>query len=76
MPIKKTNLRSEAGVRLDLIEKISAHGRVLDRHFRLSTMRPNQPRVLAARDQAEEAFDLEVIASLTDPTVQKLITRH
>ena len=76
MPIKKTNLRTEAGVRLDLIEKISAHGKVLDLHYRLSTMRLNQPRIMAARTEAEDAYDLEVIASLMDPVVQRLTTRH
>ena len=76
MPIKKTNLRTEAGVRLDLIEKISARGKVLDQHYRLSTMRPNQPRILAARTEAEGAYDLELIASLMDPVFQRLTTLH
>lgn len=76
MPIKKTNLKTEAGVRLDLIEKISAHGKVLNQHYRLSTMRPNQPRIMVARIEAEDAYDLEVIASLMDPIIQKLTTRH
>ena len=76
MPIKKTNLRTEAGVRLDLIEKISAHGKVVESHYRLSILGFNQPRILAARTEAEDAYDLEVIASLMDPVVQRLTTRH
>jgi hypothetical protein len=76
MVIRKTELKVEAGVRLTLVEEVSPLGNVRSQHYRLTTQRPNQPRVLAQRELAENAFDLEVIASLMDPVVQKLITRH
>lgn len=38
-------------------------------------MRRNQPRVLADLTEAENAFDLEVIASVMDPVVQHIISR-
>lgn len=75
MPIRKTPLRESAGVRLVLCEEVSAADRVVSSHYRLSTMRANQPRVLAAEADAQDAFDLEVIASLADPVVQKIMQR-
>lgn len=74
MPIKRTPLREASGVKLIQVDDVAPNGgRVKATHYRLSTLRPNQPRVLADRETADEAFDLEVIASLADPTVQKLI---
>ncbi|WP_295165486.1 hypothetical protein [uncultured Brevundimonas sp.] len=32
-------------------------------------MRKNQPRTFADEAEAEDAFDMEVIASLTDPVI-------
>nr|WP_316630079.1 hypothetical protein [uncultured Brevundimonas sp.] len=32
-------------------------------------MRQNQPRTFADETEAEDAFDMEVIASLTDPII-------
>lgn len=73
MPIIKTDLKMEAGVKLTLVEEVTPQGTVRSQHYRLTTLRPNQPRVLAQRDAAEDAFDLEVVASLLDPVVQRMI---
>ena len=73
MAIKKTDLKTEAGVKLTLVEEVTPMGTVRSQHYRLTTLRPNQPRVLAQREAAEEAFDLEVVASLLDPVVQRMI---
>lgn len=74
MPMRKTPLREVQGVELIQIEEVSADGtRVRSTHYRLTTLRPNQPRLLADEREAMDAFDLEVIASSADPTVQKLL---
>ncbi|HWW10968.1 MAG TPA: hypothetical protein VN018_00525 [Brevundimonas sp.] len=74
MPIRKTPLRETAGVKLVQVDEVSADGaRVRSTHYRLSTLRPAQPRLIADPDGAETAFDLEVIASLADPTVQRIL---
>lgn len=73
MPIRKTPLREAVGVKLIQVDEISADGgKVRSTYYRLSTLRPNQPRVLANERAAYDAFDLEVIASLADPIVQRL----
>lgn len=72
----KKLLREEAGVKLFEVGERKSYGRANGCHYRISTMRQNQPRVLADLTEAEDAFDLEVIASLLDPIVQKLIVRH
>ena len=69
-------LREEEGVKLFEVGEPKSYGRANGCHYRISTMRQNQPRVLADLTEAEDAFDLEVIASLLDPIVQKLIVRH
>lgn len=74
MPIRKTLLKSTHGVRLERVESLSAQGKVQAQHYVLKTMRPNQPRVLADPAAAEDAFDLEVIASLADPVVLRMLT--
>lgn len=77
MPMRKTPLREVQGVKLIQIEEVSADGtRVRSTHYRLTTLRPNQPRLLADEREAMDAFDLEVIASSADPTVQKLLDRE
>ena len=76
MPIKKTDLKAEAGVKLTLVEEITPQGIVRSQHYRLTTLRPTPPRVLAIQAAAEDAFDLEVVASLMDPVVQRLIERR
>lgn len=72
MPIRKTELKATAGVKLVQVDEVGTTGKVLATHYRLTTLRPNQPRVLADVQEAEDAFDLEVVASLMDPTVQRL----
>lgn len=73
MPIRKTLVRATCGVRLERIETLSAQGKVQAQHYMLRTMRLLQPRILVDRNLAEEAFDLEVIASLADPVVARLV---
>lgn len=73
MPIKKTDLKAQAGVKLTLVEEVTPMGTVRSQHYLLTTLRPNQPRVLVRQDLAEEAFDVEVMASLLDPVVQRII---
>lgn len=73
MPVRKTLLRSTVGVHLERVEDVSAHGKVKGRHYLLRTMRPREPRVLTEEAEAQDAFDLEVIASLTDPRVSRLV---
>lgn len=72
--IKKL-LREQAGVKLYEVAEQKSYGRSNGCHYRISTMRQNQPRVLADIAQAEDAFDLEVIASLMDPVVQQMMSR-
>jgi len=66
-------LRSRSGVRLELREQRDARGELVGRFYRLVTLRPARPRTFADRLAAEDAFDLEVIASLCDTTVQRRI---
>ena len=74
----KKLLREKAGVRLFEVGEPKSFGRAGGCHYRLSTIRQNQPRVLADLTEAENAFDLEVVASLMDPVVQKMMSgpRH
>lgn len=37
--------------------------------WRLSTLRANQPRSFADENEAADAFDMEVIAALSDPVI-------
>ncbi|MFA4950446.1 hypothetical protein [Brevundimonas sp.] len=69
-------LREEAGVKLFEVGEPKSFGKANGCHYRISTMRRNQPMVLADLTEAQDAFDLEVIASLMDPVVQHLIARH
>lgn len=71
----KKLLREEAGVKLFEVEEPKSYGRPGGCHYRLSTMRQTQPRVLADLNEAEDAFDLEVISSLMDPVVQQMMSR-
>lgn len=69
-------MKSDCGVRLILLEQVTPLGTVRSQHYRLTTLRPARPRVLADLELAEDAFDLEVVASLLDPVVQQVIMRH
>jgi len=57
------------GVRLQRIEQLSAAQKVVRESYRLSTLRNNGPRTFADVATAEDAFDLEVVAALTDPII-------
>ncbi|WBT07281.1 hypothetical protein PFY01_06240 [Brevundimonas vesicularis] len=74
MATRKTLIRSRAGVRLQRIEHL-ARQQVAQSSWRLSTLRQNQPRSFADETEAEDAFDMEVIASLTDPIIMDMQRR-
>lgn len=71
MSTRKTLVRSEAGVRLERIEQLSARGKQQSQ-FRLSGRRLRSPRWIENEREALDAFDLEVIATLSDPALQRL----
>ena len=75
MPTKKTLLKSESGVRLELVEQLNRNQAVERREYRLRTLRLGPPRLFADEREAEDAFDLELIASLNDPVVQQMARR-
>lgn len=69
MGTRKTLIKSEAGVRLQRIEHLAGQQKVVQSSWRLSTLRANQPRSFADEAAAEDAFDMEVIAALSDPII-------
>lgn len=71
---KKTLIKSQAGVRLERIEELTKGQKARSR-FMVSTYRPPQPRQFGDLAAAEEAFELEVIASLMDPVVLEMQRR-
>ncbi len=71
MATRKTLVQSKAGVRRERIEQLSAQGRVVQARFRLSTLRRNLRRLLVDDKEALDAFDVEVIASLSGPVVSR-----
>lgn len=68
MATRKTLIKSRAGVRLQRIEHL-ARQQIVKSSWRLSTMRQNQPRSFADEMEAEDAYDMEVVASLNDPII-------
>lgn len=68
MATRKTLIRSRAGVKLQRIEHL-ARQQIVQLSWRLSTLRQNQPRTFADEIEAEDAYDIEVVASLTDPII-------
>jgi len=68
MATRKTLIKSRAGVRLQRIEHL-ARQQVVQSSWLVSTMRQNQPRSFADEASAEDAFDMEVVASLSDPII-------
>ena len=72
MAIRKTLVKAEAGVKLVRVEELSASQKLVATHYRLSTLRPAQPRVLADEGLARSAFVTEVQASKKDPTAMRL----
>lgn len=75
MATRKILMRSQAGVRLQRIERLSAQQHVLQARFALSTLRRHGARVFRDQMEAEDAFDLEVIAALSDPIVYDMQRR-
>lgn len=69
MGTRKTLVKSQAGVKLQRIEHLAGQQKVVQSSWRLSTLRSNQPRSFADEIEAADAFDMEVIASLTDPII-------
>lgn len=69
-------IKEEAGVRLLLYDvpptKTSGKGGI---HYKLKTMRQNQPRVFADMNEAIREYELEVEASRSDPMIAKLLQR-
>lgn len=68
MATRKTLINSRAGVRLQRIEHL-AQRQAVQSSWRLSTMRQNPPRSFADEASAPDAFDMEVVASLSDPII-------
>lgn len=68
MATRKTLVKSHAGVRLQHVEHL-ARQQIIQSSWRLSTLRQKRPRTFADEIEAENAFDMEGIASLTDPTI-------
>ncbi len=68
MATRKTLIRSSAGVRLQQIEHL-ARQQVVQSSWCLSTMRQNQPRSFADEASAEDAFNMGVVASQSDPII-------
>lgn len=69
MGTRKTLVKSQAGVKLQRIERLAGQQKVVQSSWRLFTLRANAPRTFADEVEAEDAFDMEVIASLTDPII-------
>lgn len=75
MPYRKTPLRETSGVKLVQVNEGSAAGpRIRATHYKLSTLRPHPPRLIADEQEALTAFDLDVIASLADPVVVRALS--
>jgi hypothetical protein len=74
MAVRKTPLKSDTGVCLTRVEEVEGQ-RVRATHYRLTTLRPAQPRVIADLDLAEAAFTREVAASRLDPVAVMMAGR-
>jgi hypothetical protein len=44
-------------------------------HYRLTTLRPNPPRMFANKEEVLAAFEREVAASKLDPVVVEIVRR-
>lgn len=69
MPMRRTLIRAQTGVRLVRLEHLDAHHGLIQRRYRLSTSRPQEPRMYSDYDEALDAFDLEVTTVLDAPVV-------
>jgi len=72
MAIRRNLLEADAGVMLTQVETLSPRLVVKDTHYRLNTLRMNQPRMFANRLLALDAFKAEVLALSKDPTAMRL----
>lgn len=72
MPIVRTTIRQECGVRLIRVDTVRADKIVTASHLRLTTLRPDQPRIFADLGRANAAYAAEVKASKADPTAVRL----
>ncbi len=72
MAIRKTLLKADVGVKLIRVEELTSSQKLISTHYRLSTLRQAQPRVIAEEARADAAFDAEVTASRNDPTAVRL----
>lgn len=72
MATRKILVHSESGVRLERIETRSQRG-ATSTMYCVRTLRPNQPRMLADRAEAELAFAREVTASRLDPVIKAML---
>ena len=69
---RKTLIRSQAGVNLKSIKHLDGKNqKVVQSSWRLSTFRAGQPQSLAGKAPGEDAFDVELIASLSDFIILK-----
>lgn len=68
-----TLLKTEAGVRLERVRVQCPLNR--STYFRISTLRARGLAVFAELTEAEEAFEREVRASMTDPEVSAVLSR-
>lgn len=71
MAVRKTVLKRDTGVVLTRVEEHQG-SRPGPIHYRLTTLRPDQPRVIADLGQAETAFEREVARSKADPVCVRL----
>lgn len=73
MPTAVTLLKAEAGVRLERVRVRCPLNR--STHFRISTLRARGVALFGDLTEAEEAFEREVGASMTDPEVAAVLSR-
>ena len=73
--MEKRLLKTEAGVRLEYVDAPRERSGTGGPHWRLTTLRPNQPRVFADGGEAEAAYLIEVEASWRDPIVRRLFEK-
>jgi hypothetical protein len=71
MAVRKTPLKFDTGVCLTRVDEIRGE-KVRATHYRLTTLRPAQPRVIADIGLAESAYAREVAGSKMDPIAVRL----
>lgn len=71
MPYRSQLLRSARGVRLERIEMLCDDQRVLTAFYSVTTPREKMMRRIADEREAQDTFDLQIIASLMAPRTDK-----